>query len=1174
MTSWVPFAERRNIKMKKRIVAFLLVLAMMMSSFGEVFQSRAYYAVAEGEMDSGSQPGNAGEGDLFIASDTDLKAPDTSSGDDTPATYQITYLIGEEVFATENCEAGAAITAPNPEAREGYSFSGWSGLPATMPDGNLTVTGSWNIHPHTVNYLIDGEQAGEGESYPYGTELTQRDIPEAREGYTFSGWNGLPDTMPDKDVTVTGTWIVNSHTVTYLIDGEQSGEAETYPYGAELTQRKTPEAREGFTFSGWSSIPDTMPDEDVVITGGWIEDQDKTAADDEQPSNLRGVNPLGSRNLLGNSGDGSGSDASGSTMTALEQIIEEKFKDMGNTLSGRIRIILNNNTTYSGESTITARQRTVTDDFVLELVASDAGENGMKGNGQTVIDDNLFINGLKVIMESIVIAAGKKVTVRNAVDAESDQQNRGGALEYKGVEGLPTELNADVGMNSSLDVTTAGKDDKITVTASTGADHVSINAGDGLNKILTTVSGGDLSIQTGKDPDDVEVRIAGSAEASQIGDVIVDTGAGNDTLYVMNDGQSKNPTSQQHNVEKTETVQTPDGQDAKDDNGNVITRTYKEDELHGIVVSAGSGDDTITLDVRSNAGNMILNTGAGGDIVDVRKGDLNTAEDLDYHHVFTPYEKVNDHATAKVIIHNGAVDPSIGGDAVDFVTIDVSVARAIREIELKGGKGASVHLKGMLATPSAGEAIRWKDESRKTLEVHAATVLSPLADHQLEITTSDENASYQFTDKLSNKKQKALYINDNETEYSVSLALEDFTDYVIKSSIANVNRISITNTNENNPFLSNLVLDIDETHDENDTLSVNNIYNGAENNKKAIPLNILVKAPTIEFNGTVMAQNVRAESVQGSREFDYMATISRSLDDTIDNAINLYDCAEVIVNKDAVIATEHDTVLVARVKHFGGTLALAWMLNIANIKVATAAVQIDGTITAGGHVTADARIETQEGNKITDVEGEAGNPTGVFITDGDAVPVGIKFVLNDASVIVGRDATITAEEDVLLRSRSDVTVYNYENGTLPFAVAATYINADVKTIVEGTVTAGRSALVQAEGIIHSDTQANHRKDTQDSSVNVFVGLNVVDQDVDAIIRGGKVTAHRGDVAVYATAIADIKTIASAAAMQQEMTSTLPEAMNPVGLLVSGLKGLLYPFKAGYQWIRGKTRKAD
>lgn len=193
-----------------------------------------------------------------------------------------------------------------------------------------------------------------------------------------------------------------------------------------------------------------------------------------------------------------------------------------------------------------------------------------------------------------------------------------------------------------------------------------------------------------------------------------------------------------------------------------------------------------------------------------------------------------------------------------------------------------------------------------------------------------------------------------------------------------MNRISIQNTgNNSSPFLSNLVLDIEETHDDNDTLTIQNIYNGTEANKTAIPLNVLVKAPTIEFNGTVKARNVRAESVQGSREFDYVASISRSLDDTIDNAINLYDCAEIIVNKGAVIETKQDTALIARVKHFGGTLALAWMLNIANIKVATATVQIDGTIRAGGSTTADAIIETQQGNKIIDIEGEAGNPAGV-----------------------------------------------------------------------------------------------------------------------------------------------------------------------------------------------------
>ena len=61
--------------------------------------------------------------------------------------------------------------------------------------------------------------------------LRQPSAPE-KEGYTFSGWEGLPEVMPAKDVTVSGSFTVNSYKLTYVVDGEVYLE-ETVAYGKE-----------------------------------------------------------------------------------------------------------------------------------------------------------------------------------------------------------------------------------------------------------------------------------------------------------------------------------------------------------------------------------------------------------------------------------------------------------------------------------------------------------------------------------------------------------------------------------------------------------------------------------------------------------------------------------------------------------------------------------------------------------------------------------------------------------------------------------------------------------------------------------------------------------------------------------------------------------------------------
>lgn len=53
-------------------------------------------------------------------------------------------------------------------------------------------------------YVVDGEQY-KTVQYEYGASITPEAYP-TKEGYTFSGWSDLPETMPANDVTVTGSY--------------------------------------------------------------------------------------------------------------------------------------------------------------------------------------------------------------------------------------------------------------------------------------------------------------------------------------------------------------------------------------------------------------------------------------------------------------------------------------------------------------------------------------------------------------------------------------------------------------------------------------------------------------------------------------------------------------------------------------------------------------------------------------------------------------------------------------------------------------------------------------------------------------------------------------------------------------------------------------------------------
>lgn len=161
------------------------------------------------------------------------------------------------------------------EGAEGYklTFDDLDQLELKIPDGckivldtnrNVIVLKT-TINQYKLTYEVDGLEYS---SYTlnYGDRITAEDEP-TKEGYTFSGWSEIPETMPEEDVTITGTFTVNKYTITYVIDGEVYT-TETVDYGTAITPPATP-TKDGYEFA-WSDYPSTMPAGDITITGSYI----------------------------------------------------------------------------------------------------------------------------------------------------------------------------------------------------------------------------------------------------------------------------------------------------------------------------------------------------------------------------------------------------------------------------------------------------------------------------------------------------------------------------------------------------------------------------------------------------------------------------------------------------------------------------------------------------------------------------------------------------------------------------------------------------------------------------------------------------------------------------------------------------------------------------------------
>ena len=153
--------------------------------------------------------------------------------------YDANGGTGDPMDPTSGKTGQDVEVSANEYEKEGYTFVEWNtaangsgtsydpGDDYTLTTGEDILYAQWEANKHTVTYVYDGDVPS-GVNPPaaktnveYGSTVEAAPTPEAVAGYTFEGWDE-PESfeMPDKDVTITGTWSLNKHTVTYVYDGD------------------------------------------------------------------------------------------------------------------------------------------------------------------------------------------------------------------------------------------------------------------------------------------------------------------------------------------------------------------------------------------------------------------------------------------------------------------------------------------------------------------------------------------------------------------------------------------------------------------------------------------------------------------------------------------------------------------------------------------------------------------------------------------------------------------------------------------------------------------------------------------------------------------------------------------------------------------------------------------
>lgn len=116
--------------------------------------------------------------------------------------FNLAYVVDDVKYKEFTLEVGEIITPISAPTKKGYTFSDWSEIPEKMPAQDVTITGSFSLNTYKLTYIVDMEEYKVFE-VKYNDAITVEPDP-TKKGMTFLGWSVIPKKMPAEDVTVTG----------------------------------------------------------------------------------------------------------------------------------------------------------------------------------------------------------------------------------------------------------------------------------------------------------------------------------------------------------------------------------------------------------------------------------------------------------------------------------------------------------------------------------------------------------------------------------------------------------------------------------------------------------------------------------------------------------------------------------------------------------------------------------------------------------------------------------------------------------------------------------------------------------------------------------------------------------------------------------------------------------
>lgn len=187
------------------------------------------------------------------------------------------YDVGVVVTNRNRVKENDHVAVPadfKPEARIGYSFSGWDPPdPANTPITSDTVfTAQYTNNVYEVAFDANGGEGGVTNHLAYASPIVVPTV--TRVGSSFVAWVPEPEeTVPASNVCYVAQYTNNIYEIVFDANGGVGGLTTNLEYGAAMPQPPAV-TREGFVFEGWIPEPaGTVPASNVCYVAQWTEEK-------------------------------------------------------------------------------------------------------------------------------------------------------------------------------------------------------------------------------------------------------------------------------------------------------------------------------------------------------------------------------------------------------------------------------------------------------------------------------------------------------------------------------------------------------------------------------------------------------------------------------------------------------------------------------------------------------------------------------------------------------------------------------------------------------------------------------------------------------------------------------------------------------------------------------------